>query len=110
MDRKSAAYKTITARSALLANKQGIAQTARELREKPHFVKYWRRKLRDPNFHAGTLGGARHIKYGQRTRQALEAFVYNSLKRNPLQTAPELAASARNQGWHVNARYDMQFV
>jgi hypothetical protein len=105
MDRKSRKYQAITARAAIRGNIQTIAQTSRELGEKYHFVKYWRTKLRQPNFHTGTVGGARRLKFGERSRAALEALLRNELKRNPLQSATELAAFARRQGFHVNARY-----
>jgi len=104
MNRKAKKYQQYTSRVAILGNTQGRARTATELREKYHFVSYWSRKLSDPNFHAGTVGGARHVKFDDEKQAALEALLWNELKRNPLQSAPELQRFVQNQGFNVNTR------
>jgi hypothetical protein len=90
---------------ALTAGARGILQgetkTAAELGVKRSFVRYYRRKLTDPNFHPGTWGGARNIKFDDETQQAIENYVYQKLNLDPRLTATEVARRLQNKGLHV---------
>ena len=55
------------------------------------FARYWHRRLVDPSFHPGSLGGARHVKFTPVQEAAVLYLLWQELLANPLRTTQELA-------------------
>ena len=81
----------------------GNAEAQRQTAATPRMVKYYKQKLVNPGFHSGTVGGARHCRFDEINQQRAEELLLNEVKREPRQTARELASFLGRQLFYCDA-------
>ena len=69
--------------------------------QKRGFARYWARKNADPNFHSGTVGGARHNLLSEHGHLLAETMLFAELKREPARTSDEFARVLQRRGFPV---------
>jgi hypothetical protein len=68
------------------------------------FVKYWGEKYRNPLFHPGELGGARHTIFDDAAQLYAEGVLYMLLVIDSRRTNTELARALREVGLPVDRK------
>jgi hypothetical protein len=87
------------------ANIAGNAQTIRETGATPGFVKYYKQKVANAGFHPGTVGGARNCRFDETNQRRVEQLLFDELKREPRQTAAELATFLGRHLYYADDRW-----
>lgn len=68
------------------------------------FVRYWTEKARDPNFHSGELGGARHCLFTEDAQLVVERVLWSEVLENPFRTNTAFALALNEMGIDVDKR------
>lgn len=105
MNRSDLRYEGLTRAAAVNVQRHGVAQTCRLLLVKEKFARYWSTKARQPNFHNGTVGGARNLKFNAATQNAVELLLFAEVMREPRKKLQEYAHFLTQQGYPVNRQY-----
>jgi hypothetical protein len=102
MNRSKKRHGQLALAAATISNTLSQTKTANLLGVKRSFVEYHQIKSRDPNFHNGTVGGARHVKFNEFDQKCVVGLLQAEIARNPHQTCRELAGFLTNQGYAVD--------
>lgn len=70
------------------------------------FTAYWTEKARNPAFHAGELGGARHFLLSNDEQRAAEILLWQSIVADSMQPMTQLARGLRAAGYLVDRGFD----
>lgn len=87
--------------ASVSAVRAGEAKTLTTLPVTPGFVKYYKGKLLDSSLHANSWGGARNLKFDDRTQIRVERYIKLKLLRNPRLSAVEIARKLRAKQFDV---------
>ena len=104
MSRAKGHHNHLAVLAGTIANTHGDAIARRVTGKKRGFVQYWNRKLNEPDFHPGEVGGARNVKFDEIGQESVVALLAAEVARNPRQTLRELAGYLHNQGYDVDVQ------
>jgi hypothetical protein len=107
MSRKSRdqqTYEKLCTDVGLDAVVDGVAATMRRYRKPRGFVRYWREKALDANFHSGELGGAHNTRFSEDGQLAAEHALWTLVQADSRRTAASYARSLKSQGLPVDYR------
>jgi len=91
--------------SMVASRKRSYAAVSRDLLVPRDFVRYWSRKDNDPNFHPGTHGGARNLRFPVETASGMEWILWLLLKQDPMRRASDFVTEWRSLGIRVSASW-----
>src|SRR5687767_7988690 len=108
MNRSSKYYNVLATWAGTVAAVFGPGFAVQTLPVTRPFARYWSRKLVDPTFHPGEVGGARNMKFDDLDQEAAEALLFVAVKREPRKGLENFATSLSDQGYPVDKQYALQ--
>ena len=75
--------------AALYAERNGITEAQFIFQHSFSWIKYWRRKMQDKNFHSKNWGGVRTFKWSEEQKLIMWEILWNKCKKEPTSTIAE---------------------
>lgn len=104
LDRASKWYQLLCSSTALDAQTNSVAAVVERKGVPPDFVRYWNRKLVDPTFHSGSIGGTRNNKFSADGQLFVETLLYREIELNPFRSTSQLARDLKKSGVDVDRK------